>query len=77
MGFKLWFYFPRPDGEYKHFIDVCVKRLLVPAAQQWGIKKADASHVFFITAFVFLIAVKVAFKIFFYFFSKQQVLHRA
>lgn len=52
MGLKLLFIhpphtLPPTDGEDKHFIVFCVKCLLVPAAQQWGIKKADVSHVFF------------------------------
>lgn len=70
MGFKLpafSFLYLSPHGEDKHFIVVGEKCLLVPAVQQWGIKKADASHLF-LTAFVFLIALKEAFNFFFYFF---------
>lgn len=79
VGFKLSafiFLYLSPNGEDKHFIVVCEKCLLVPAVQQWGIKKADASRLF-LTAFVFLITLKEAFNFFSIFFSEQQVLHRA
>lgn len=67
VGFKLpafTFLYLSPHGEDKHVIVVREKCLLVPAVQQWGMKKADASRLF-LTAFVFLIALKEAFNFFF------------
>lgn len=65
-------FFFSPEGEYKHFIVVCVKWLLEPAVQQWD-KESRCVPVSFPTAFVFLIAVKKAYNFFFPLSEQQAV----